>query len=463
MITGNRRCIGFATGIALLLCAFAFGQTKDPPSTGPSQPPAQEVEQTFALHEVSVFDLAEQRTEFRHSGSTVFCSEAADANVVAYPAFQSRHPVYGALITYLPEGQRVPATHRFALDESGGTGQGYDRLYFDLNRNDNLTDDKVIVPQKNPPARALDNPRDTPQVLFEAVGLPFPFGTQGERPIEVLPRLMVLSDQRKMVCFLPTKARQGQIQIGECRYDALLTHDGYQITGWFDHPQTTLYLESTATHARWISGTGRELTGIRHNIGGTFCRFSVTPAGDKLTVRTYTGPLGTFEVVRGDRKIGTLAMSGSLRSATTTVPVGVDLCDGRPPAPARSCKLPVGDYRLSYLTVQIDALRVGILNNYHVDGKPRGKIDPANTYGIAIRADKPFVLEFSRQPQVLFALPARDHRVKLGEELSVQAVLIDTGLDVMFRHLTQEKQLDPKITLARANGEIVAEGTMPFG
>jgi hypothetical protein len=265
------------------------------------------------------------------------------------------------------------------------------------------------------------------------------------------------------MCFIATKARQGRIQIGEHQYEALLTHDSYRISGWFDDPRTTLYLMSPATGARWTSGTGRELTGIQHNIGGTFCRISVTSAGDKLTVRSYTGPLGTFEVGRGDRKIGMLTMSGSLRSATATVPVGVDLSDGHPPAPARSCKLPVGDYQLSYLTVQIDALRVGIVNNAHLDGKPRAKVDRLNTYDIAIRADKPFTLEFSHQPQVLFALPARDQRVKRGEELSVKAVLIDTALDVMFRHLTQEKQLDPKVTIARANGEIVAEGTMPFG
>ena len=460
MIRGNRRWLDFAAGIALLLAVVVCAQAKDPPSTGQDPTPAQEVEQTFALQEVSVFDPTGPQMEFRY-GQTVPSSEAADANIVAYPAFQSQHPLYGALMTYLPKGHSIPATYRFAIDESGGTGQGYDRLYFDLNRNNSLTDDEAIAAQKNPPARALDNPRDTPQVLFGAIALPFPFGAQGKCPIEVLPRLMIPPGPQKLMCFIATKARQGQIRIGARQYDALLAH-GFQLTGWFDQPQTTLYLTSGPGGARWNSGYYRELAGT-YNIGGTFCRFSATPAGDKLTVRSYTGPLGIFEMGRGGRKIGGLTMSGLLRSATTTVPVGVDLSDNRELAPARSCQLPVGDYQLCYLTVQIDGLRVMILNNAHVDGKRAGKAEPANTSGIAIRADKPFVLEFSHQPQVLFVWPARAQRVKLGEELKIQAVLIDKALDVMFRHLTQEKQLDPKVIIKRAHGEIVAQGTMPFG
>jgi hypothetical protein len=63
------------------------------------------------------------------------------------------------------------------------------------------------------------------------------------------------------------------------------------------------------------------------------------------------------------------------------------------------------------------------------------------------------------------------------------AVLIDPVLDIMFRRLEDTSQqrretmpegqpyasvftnlsLDPKVTIARTNGEIVAEGVMPFG
>jgi len=80
--------------------------------------------------------------------------------------------------------------------------------------------------------------------------------------------------------------------------------------------------------------------------------------------------------------------------------------------------------------------------------------------------------------------PAKDYRIKPGEQLTVKAVLIDPELDIMIRRLTdtsrKEKQeettpggrkrtlwrdvsLDPKVVITRADGQRVAEGVMPFG
>ncbi len=57
------------------------------------------------------------------------------------------------------------------------------------------------------------------------------------------------------------------------------------------------------------------------------------------------------------------------------------------------------------------------------------------TYGIKIRKDEPFVLDFSNKPEVLFASPAKDKTFKPGEEISVKAVLVDPVLDIMIRRL----------------------------
>ena len=115
------------------------------------------------------------------------------------------------------------------------------------------------------------------------------------------------------------------------------------------------------------------------------------------------------------------------------------------------------------------------------DGKPRERGDRPAVYGITIRKDKPFVLDFSNKPDVMFASPAKDQRVKLGSSLEVKAVLVDSNLDMMIRDLddTTRKQtkdadgkplgyernlsLDPQVIITRANGEKVAEGVMPFG
>jgi hypothetical protein len=94
---------------------------------------------------------------------------------------------------------------------------------------------------------------------------------------------------------------------------------------------------------------------------------------------------------------------------------------------------------------------------------------------MTVRKDKPFILDFSSKPAVMFTSPPKDLRVKAGEKLRVEAVLIDPVLDIMIRGLkdTTRKEktgwgetdlsLDPGVVISRADGEIVAQGEMPFG
>ena len=121
----------------------------------------------------------------------------------------------------------------------------------------------------------------------------------------------------------------------------------------------------------------------------------------------------------------------------------------------------------AYLTIKFGNLRISVSNNYHADNKPFGHSSDLKVYGIKIRKDKPYVLDFSNDPDVMFASPAKDYGVKLGGELQVKAVLIDPKLDIMIRRLYDQQQtrvsLDPKVLITRAGGEKVAEGVMPFG
>jgi hypothetical protein len=439
---------------------------------------------TFRLKEVSAFDLTEQ-TRALGEGQRAWCSDKSDPNVAAYPQFASRQPIYGKVNFGDPPDRPDPRTiYHFALDESGGTGRGYDRLYFDLNRDGDLTTDKVLSAQKNPPkGAALRYSDGTQQVCFETLAIPLPFGAAGERPLEVMPRLLVYTQGSKTISFVTTKARRGRIRIAGGRYDVLLGHK-YVTAGWFDNPWTALYVTEAGwePHSPWIGG---DQLGAVHKIDGTFYQFSATPAGNKLTVRPYERPLGIFEVGAGGRAIDVMEVQGSLRSRNTTVAVAEMVRSYQlPPAPApvRTCKLPVGDYFPENLTVRLGKLSIDISNNYHTDGKRMDTMGRHWVYGIHIREDKPFVLDFSNPPAVLFAGPAAHQRAKPGEDLKIFAVLTDPVLDIMVRRLqdTSEKRrettpdgqlptsyvdvsLDPKVVISRANGEIVAEGVMPFG
>ncbi len=440
-------------------------------------------ERVFPLEPVSVFDLPEDARHEFLIGQRAVCGDQADPNVTAYPPLRSERPIYGKVDFADPlGGKEAGAVYYFALDESGGTGKGYDRLYFDLNHDRDLTNDSPLTVQKNPPQGATMNYADLKQqTCFENVAIPFPCGAGEERPLEMLPRLIVSNNGYKMLSLVTTRACKGRIELGGKKCDVLLGHC-YVVSGWFDTPWTALHLTPAGSSRHWDWWGGDRLNAM-HKIDDTFFCFRATPTGDKLTVRPYEGSFGTFEVGAGGRNIDGPEIMGSLRSEKTAVAIGEMANDIRP-GYTRSCRLPVGDYLPEYVTVQYGKLRMRISNNYHSDGRRRSIEDRQLVYGIRIRAEKPFVFDFSNKPAVMFASPARDHRVKVGEELSVMAVLIDPVLDFMIRGLddttrkqekesigpngtkhsyTQDLSLDPKVTIARANGEIVAEGIMPFG
>jgi hypothetical protein len=280
--------------------------------------------------------------------------------------------------------------------------------------------------------------------------------------------------------FVRTKLCQGEIQVGTRTFLALLGND-YSIMGPLNRPGTAFVLSKTGSGGESLyHWWGAERLMAIHKIDGQFFTFSANPTGTELTVTPYEGELGTFEMGAGDRDLDTLTVSGSLQARDRAVPVG-EVNESGWTDPVSSCRLPVGNYVPNYLSMRYGRLALSISYNYHSDGKPRDRGDRPLGYGIAIHQDKPFVLDFSNEPGVMFASPAKDQRIKLGEKLEVKGVLIDPKLDFMIRRLndTTRKQtktadgkpltykrdlsLDPVVIVRRANGAKVAEGVMPFG
>ncbi len=437
----------------------------------------------FNLGEVSVFDVGEVFRNFLRGQST-FCNNRL-YRPIKYPAFKSEKPFYGR-ISFAGSSTEfhAPGGYHFALDESAGTGKAYDRLYFDLNRDLDLTNDTPLASLQNPPKWALLGYSSVEQeVCFDSFEITFDFGTASERAIEIMPRLTINQGGHSELCFVATKVRRGQIDIGGAGYYALLGYT-YSVGGPFEQTSRAFYLIpkiSTQDYPRW---PGANQFRAMHKIGGTYYRFSATPAGDKLFVQPYDGDFGTFEVGAGGRDIyPEMTVQGSLCSEDMVVAVGGELEHGRLTS-AKSCRLPVGDYLPWSLKITFGLLRIDVSKNYHSDGKLRNRDGSPLFYGIKIRKDKPFVLDFSDKPEMMFVSPAKGHRVKLGEQLPVEAVLIDQKLDIIIRRLEditrkQKKEyltsngqkrtskqvmsLEPKVLITRADGEKVAEGMMPFG
>jgi hypothetical protein len=289
------------------------------------------------------------------------------------------------------------------------------------------------------------------------------------------------------VRFSAATVRKGTIRIGKDEYDAVLAQE-FVLAGRFDRPTTTLHLTGKDRGGQSDSfGFDSDMLMTMRRSGDQLYSATTTPLGDKVTVARYQGALGVFKIGPGERKLKDLGFQGSFRAKDRAISIGPNRTNPAEAAKKMTeCKLPVGDYLPSYLTIEYGKLQIALSDNYHSEGRPRD-VKQGRPYTFQIRADKPFVLDFSNKPKVLFASPATDKPFKPGDEISVKAVLIDPKLDIMIRRLddasrkkketiryqvgketkesTYERSLslDPLVTITNSAGKNVAEGVMPFG
>ncbi|MCK5000957.1 MAG: hypothetical protein KAS23_15550 [Anaerohalosphaera sp.] len=267
--------------------------------------------------------------------------------------------------------------------------------------------------------------------------------------------------------------KQGTITLSGRKYKVLLGDDPKQEFHVLD-------IEKNTAPYWW----GAWSVHSKHMLDGKFYEFMLIENGDKLAGRPYTGEFGTFKLGKGGRTLEKMEMSGSIKQAGyIAAPVGT--ISKRSPEPVAECSLPVGDYTPDIMSVSYDDLRISMSHNYYNNADGKRSMDNI-VYGIGIRKDQPYVLDFSNKPMIIFESPKKGGAsFSLGDEIKFSAVLIDPKLDIMIRGLDDTsvkiekeykdndgnvvhtakiaKSLDPTVVIARSDGEIVGEGIMPFG
>jgi len=382
------------------------------------------------------------------------CLEEPEPNV-AYPAFNSEKPLYGVMWVDSEFGNLQSGTpYHFALDESGGTGTGHDRLYIDLDGDRDLSNASPVMPMRDVPDGALaEGDWIQHQVCFDC--LTFSSGSEAEVcSVQAIPRLTGNKSGYSVLTFTPTQAFRGEIEIAHQQYEAVMANIYPLGTRW-DRPGTFLELRPKSNNARRPTWLYADRLMALHKIAGIYWRLSTTPSGGRLFVERYTGEFGTFQVGPKGWFDGGAESAGTLIAKDKAVAIGRD--DTRSDAWwVKGCEIPVGDYLPAMLSIRRGLLAIDISDNYHADGLPRGRTSEL-TYALKVRKDQSCVLDFSDKPEILFASPARDARLKPGDELRVMAVLVDPKLDVMIRGLSMKKHepLSPMILTVMA---IIAVG-----
>jgi hypothetical protein len=237
------------------------------------------------------------------------------------------------------------------------------------------------------------------------------------------------------------------------------------------HPGEFTILPKVASDDKAPKWWGMDALKRLHLINGKYYSFSKNKSQDRLFVNEYSGQFGKLVAGKGGRDITGIKMRGSLQSEDISVAIRPsDGVDG--PEYTSDCMLPVGDYRPASMSFNYGRVGFSVFNNSHNDVQGRSINDRPEVYGIKIRRDKPFILDFSNKPAVAFTLPAKDQRFKVGAEIEVKALIIDPKLDIMFLNLYETETddngkskctiLHPKIVITRADGTEVTSGPMPF-
>jgi hypothetical protein len=481
----------------------------------------------FPLEEVPNFDNWDM-------GHHCVCQSEPESNVV-YPAFSSGQPFYGQIRVDMElDDPHSGTVCHFALDESGGTGAGYDRLYVDLNHDGRLSDEVPVRPLRELPQGHLFTqkwPSPVPPVWFDYVTFSSRDGA-GTHSVQILPRFTNGGGYPRLN-FQATTARRGSIEIAGRRIVARIWNSNPIGTRW-DRPSMTVRLETPRGSVALPHWLGCERLRAMHKIGDKFWRLSTTPSGSQLVVEPYAAGLGTVEIGLAGRPPQSATFYGSLFARDKAVAVG-EPSQSAYHRGVRKWVVPAGDYAPGSLLINCGSSLFWIAGD-DPSGAMSARRGTASAYPWRIRANEVFTLEFADKPEILFASPPDGARLKPGAELKVVPVVIDpklntrieglrlqpggllppassaafdvlpallfavpavmwalvgrrrrryrylawlcavgllafagtvVALDVLRRPAASgppaADDLAPHLTITRANGEVVASGSMPFG
>jgi hypothetical protein len=419
--------------------------------------------EVFKLEPFSILDYdGPLKYSLRMGQPVLAVDQTPSTKVRAYPSLKSEKPLYGrAAFGTHPFDTSPGDLYHFVIDESGGTGSGYDRLVFDQNGDLDLSNDPVISKAADPPKGLGMEGFPGTQVVFDTFDVVLNANKGQVRKQRVIPQYQGLQDQH-IVSFLAPMGRKGRIKIGSQAFDCILAQS--VISGGFDNVWISCHLDGKSQ--------GLDVLGYWPYVDGAFHMRSVDRAGTKLTVRSYTGPLGSFNIaapagITGDIGVGMGWIMGEDRI--------IDLM--KCPQQGGKAQVPAGDYRPIQLAVDHDQKRI-TLSVAPPDPTVERAIVPAS---IRVRETGAIAFGFPEFKDVQFKWAKRGAKFKPGDEVKVEASIgnLESGLVLGgLEDLTKLEQtlklpdgtdyqryasIDPRIVITNSKEERVAQGKMPFG
>ncbi|MBN2024680.1 MAG: hypothetical protein JW809_18020 [Pirellulales bacterium] len=421
-----------------------------------------------------------------------------------YPELASDRPLFGVLFgrgqdhfgvlfgagAYRPgeaPDEDGLAAMAFVVDESGGPGAGYDRLFLDLDRDSDLADEEPLRLWKNHPALpkrmtgkgcVIFEPFRTERLRRgEEAGESAPAGEPAT--MELVPRLEIpeffldpaqaAEFERPIfgsLFFIPTEARAGTIQIGRSLYDFYCAQE-QGLNGRY----SARTIEAVARRRdEWPFAQLRNCNlGQWNFVDGLDYRLSISPEGDRLRVAPYEGAYGTFEIVLdGAEKVDKLEIDVAWEGEEISMGSEGRACSVSLGPQARwSCRVPAGEYKCrAFFDVVSDGVSLKLWRG--LPGQMlRDSPEPYDWRGdpVVVRPGETTVWTaplLSAKPSVYFERHPKDMILAPGETafLIPSVVLPEVGYEMGW---IRGVAALPLLTLWDASGQVVASQTLEYG
>ena len=358
--------------------------------------------------------------------------------ISAKPILFSKRPLYGALTM----GEGEDTAFVCVLDESRGTGSGYDTLYIDANNNEDLSDDAKVM------GKAQENQRG---YEFPPVELSVSYGEQ-ILPYSVSGR--TYRNQTSDLRFMPACYLAGELKIGEKTYPIALFDD--TVNGLFNDLYETPD-NASRTGSVWARGDSllidldRDGSMKKHwnGMSEMFClgkylcldngcyELNVEPTGRRIGLAEATGDFGFFVSDQKGFCVDLYGPDGAIKLIDT----------------GKRIPVPVGEYRFALCRFEAkdneDCL-------WHATGRGQWA-QPA----VRIEKDQETKVDFG------FPLTAEVKASGSGSEyqfdLSITGAGGETYSASTFEASDGREASNPRFEVRDAEGLIQAQGSFQYG
>lgn len=367
------------------------------------------------------------------------------------PEFKSEKPKYGQIVfdyDAARDGGNKIVGILVALDESGGTGKGYDTLYVDVNRNLDLSDD------------AKTSWKDGSGQSYSKFVIQLPYKELVGGNVSGLAALdftLYSSNEQAPYCYFTIRGCiAGQIDSnqGKIPFSAFDTNangvfgDVWKLTEKSSISGDMLQLRlDTKAEDSLVFGSGDFYWNKALNVAGKLYTFKMNPSGDKLEVARYNGPTAQLMFVAEP--------ISKVKTSVAGVMIGGQQGMYSVSNPTKPFIVPPGSYHFYLVMLQATLAK---------DQKLMARVQPDAKREIAVKEGKKGTAKFGGKIKMVIRSAAAEILLTPGKDQKIDlSITFPNGDSFGGLYRQDGKNPETKVVLKYPKGKIIDQQKAGFG